>query len=173
MPHEIAPLLQRLERWLKKHRRGFLKGLNPGATFDELTKLDQALGGKTPPELRALLTWHNGQESGFTGKLEQDWLLMSNEQIAEAKRYLDEQSQEDASLGWVKTWVPFLDDDQGDHVCLDVSKSPAPVRDFWMGQGEQPVVAQSLAEWLEDFVGAVEADEYEEDPERGTFYRKE
>jgi cell wall assembly regulator SMI1 len=168
MPHEVKPLLQRLERWLKKHRRGFVKGLNPGATPDELKTLDKALGGKAPPELQELLAWHNGQESGFTGKFEQDWLLMSCAQIAEAKRYLEE----DAALEWKKDWVPFLDDDQGDYVCLDTGKTPAPVREFWMGQEEQPAVAKSLEEWLEEFVRAIEAGEYEEDPERGTFYRK-
>jgi cell wall assembly regulator SMI1 len=168
MPHELKPLLQRLERWLKKHRRRFVKGLNPGATPDELKALDKALGGKTPPELRDWLAWHNGQESGFAGKFEQDWLLMSCEQIAEARRYLEE----DASLGWKKEWVPFLDDDQGDYICLDVGKTPAPVREFWMGQPEQPVVAPSLSEWLERFANAVEKGDYEEDPERGTFYRK-
>jgi cell wall assembly regulator SMI1 len=164
MPHEIKPLLDRLERWLKKHRRRFVKGLNPGATPEEL----KALGDKAPPELRELLAWRNGQDSGFVGKFEQDWLLMSCEQIVEAKRYLEE----DAALGWKKEWVPFLDDDQGDYVCLDTAKSPAPVREFWMGQPELPPVASALAEWLEKIVTALEAGEYEEDPERGTFYRK-
>jgi cell wall assembly regulator SMI1 len=170
MSATIKPLLQRLERWLKKHRRGFVKGLNPGATPAELKELEKALGGKVPPELEELLAWRNGQESGFTGKFVEDWLLMSSAQIAEEKRYLDEQAGEDPSLGWQKTWLPFLDDDQGDHVCLDVGKTPAPVREFWMGQKEQPVVTKSLAVWLEEFVTAVEAGKYEEDPERGTFY---
>jgi hypothetical protein len=40
-----------------------------------------------------------------------------------------------------------------------------------MGQKESPPVAKSLADWLETFVTAVEAGKYEEDPERGTFYK--
>jgi cell wall assembly regulator SMI1 len=167
VPHQLKPLLQRLERWLRKHRRRFVKGLNPGASANELKGLDKVLAGKTPPELREWLAWHNGQESGFAGKFEQDWLLMSCAQIAEAKSYLEE----DAALGWKQEWVPFLDDDQGDYVYLEVGKSPAPVREFWMGQEEQPAVARSLAAWLEEMVRAVEAGAYEEDPERGTFYR--
>jgi cell wall assembly regulator SMI1 len=167
MPQDVKPLLLRLEKWLKKHRKGYAKGLNPGATPDELKAL-VALEKRVPEELQTLLAWHNGQETGLAGKLEQDWLLMSCEQIVEARRYLDE----DAALKWKKAWLPFLDDDQGDYLCVDTSKSPAPVRGFWMGQKEQPVVAASLADWLEEFVRAVEAGEYEEDPERGTFYKK-
>jgi cell wall assembly regulator SMI1 len=171
MAHEVKQLLQRLERWLKKHRRRFVKALNPGATPEELNALAKSLGRNLPEELGDLLAWHNGQDSGFSGKFEQDWLLMSCQQIAEEKRYLDEQCGEDPSLGWKKDWVPFLDDDQGDHICLELTQTPAPVREFWMGQKQTPQVAKSLAEWLAAFVTAVEAGKYEEDPERGTFYK--
>ncbi len=62
MSHEVKQLLQRLGLWLKKHHRRFLKGLNPGASPEQLNGLGKALGAKVPEELRELLAWHNGQE---------------------------------------------------------------------------------------------------------------
>jgi hypothetical protein len=37
---------------------------------------------------------------------------------------------------------------------------------------ERPILAPSLAAWLEQFVTAVEHGEYVEDPERGLFMRR-
>jgi hypothetical protein len=67
--------------------------------------------------------------------------------------------------------VPFLSDGAGNYLSLDTSQPGAPVREYWAGSPEQPVVAPSLAAWLEDFVNAVERGEYEQDPERGSFLR--
>jgi cell wall assembly regulator SMI1 len=162
----IAELLARLERWLTQHRPRYAKGLRPGASPEVLDSLQAQLGVAVPPDLRALLSWHNGQSDDFIGCFVESWSLMNTEQILAARRELLEPSS-----GFQAAWLPFLDDDGGNYVALDTRQSPAPVREFWAGKADQPTVAPSLTAWLADFVSAVERGEYQEDPERGYFLR--
>jgi cell wall assembly regulator SMI1 len=163
----VPALLARLEKWLAQHRPRYLYGLEPGATAQELNTLEAALGGSVPADLRALLAWHDGQKDDFIGCLEQSWNLMSAQQIAAARQELQA-----AGDGPASKLIPFLDNDAGDFLCLDTGQPDAPVRAVWRGKAERPVVARSLAAWLEEFVAAVERGEYHEDPERGYFFRQ-
>jgi cell wall assembly regulator SMI1 len=166
---DIAGSLTRLDRWFAEHRSRYHGALALGAGAAELEALQNVLGIPVPGDLAALLAWHNGQSADFVGAFEQSWHLMSTQQIAEAKRELDTSAGE---LGWKPDWIPFLEDDAGDFVCVDTSQSGAPVRAVWRGQPEHPVIAPSLAAWLEEFATAVEQGRYVEDSERGTFLRK-
>jgi cell wall assembly regulator SMI1 len=163
---DFQNLLARLETWLARHRRRFLKGLCPGAGGAELAALEKQLGIAVPPELRLLLGWHDGQSDDFIGKFEENWQLMSATAIAAAKQELDAGT---ATTGWQKSWVPFLDNDAGDYVCLDTALVDVPVREFWLGKSDHPIVATSLYVWLQDFVDQVEQGKYREEPERGAF----
>jgi cell wall assembly regulator SMI1 len=169
-PRELRALLQRLQRWLARHRQRFLTGLCPGASRAELDALQEQLALPLPDELRLLLAWHDGQGEEFVGRFEQDWLLMSAAQIGEAKAQLDADA---AATGWSASWIPFLDDDAGDYVCLDTTQPGAPVREFWPGTTDHAVVAPSLTAWLRMFVTNLEQGKYVEDPERGTLMRTE
>src|SRR4029077_6367440 len=131
----------RLETWLARHRPHFLAGLRPGASAVLLAALEKQLGGPLPLELRLLLSWHNGQSEDFAGKFEEDWQLMSSDAIAAATKEL---ATEAATTGWQKAWLPFLDNDAGDYLVLDASGSAVPVREFWLGSKEHPIVAASL-----------------------------
>ncbi len=164
----LAGLLDRLERWLARHRRNFLKGLQPGASPAEFDTLQKQLGQTLPQELRTLLSWHNGQGDSFIGGFEQDWLLMDCQSIAASKSDLDQ----DPAAGWHPAWIPFLDNDAGDFLFLDTSPTQAPVCWFSLDQTEKTVLAPSLESWLRDFVENVEKGNYVEDPERGTFQRQ-
>jgi cell wall assembly regulator SMI1 len=164
----LEGLLARIDRWLAAHRSRFHRALQPPATAAECDRLAAALGGNLPPELRTWLTWHNGQSPDVPGAFEQNWNLMSAEQIAEAKQELDAEGHE----GWQRAWVPFLDDDNGNYLCLDPATAGTPVRGCWHGQADHATVAPSLTAWVEDFVTALERGGYTEDPERGTFQRK-
>ena len=164
----IPDLLARLEKWLKKNRPRFIKGLPPGANKVQLDGLQRELNLTLPADLRQLLSWHDGQGEDFIGRFEQDWMLMSCDQIIAAKGDLDHEA---GSTGWNSVWIPFLDNDAGDFLCLDTSQPNAPVRGFWLGEKEHKIVAPSLGAWLGDFVDNVEKGNYQEDPERGSFLR--
>jgi cell wall assembly regulator SMI1 len=167
---ELASLLRRLETWLAHHRKHFLEGLMPPASAPDLHALQQAIGVRVPGDLATLLTWHNGQSPDSEGRFEQDWLLMGSQSIADAKRELDAAPRE--ATGWQSAWVPFLDNDAGDYVCLDTSQAGAPVREFWQDRKEHPVVAPSLAAWIQEMVVAVACGQYHEDLERGSFFKR-
>lgn len=165
---KITVLLARLDQWLNDKRERFQQALQPGATAAECDALAAAVGKPLPETLRALLMWHNGQNPDVPGAFEQNWVLMSTEEIADAKKELDEHPHE----GWQKNWLPFLDDDNGDYRCLDLGAPGCPVLECWRGRADHPVVAPSLAAWLESFVAALERGAYAEDPERGTLALK-
>jgi cell wall assembly regulator SMI1 len=167
---DMKALLARLDRWLAVHRPDFYKGLLPGAGPAELAGLQKNLGLPLPHSLRALLAWHNGQSTDTIARFEQYWSLMSTDQIGEAKSELDANVLQDKT-GWQPAWIPFLENDAGDYVCLDTSQAKAPVREFWLDRMEHPVVAPSLEAWLAERIEAMERGEYYEDPERGTFER--
>ncbi len=165
----LPALLARLDHWLSRHRARFAKGLLPGAAPDQLAALQSELGRPLPDELRALLSWHNGQSPDVAGAFVQSFHLLSAQQIIQVKKELDATPPS----GWDKAWIPFLDDDNDNYVCVDASASGAPVRECWHGKKDHPVVADSLTAWVEQFVTALEKGEYTEDPERGDFNLKD
>jgi cell wall assembly regulator SMI1 len=163
----MEALLARLDKWLAKNRARFHRNLQPGADDKALAELEKAVGRPIPQALRTLLHWHNGLGDDYVGYFVDHWLLMSSEGIAAAKRELDDTASDQA---WNKAWLPFLDDDGGNFVCLDLSASPAPVIVYWWGAAPERK-SDSLEAWLGDLVKDMEAGKYHEDPERGTFTR--
>jgi cell wall assembly regulator SMI1 len=166
---KMPVLLARLDQWLNTERERFQQALQPGATAAECDALAAKLGRPLPEELRALLMWHNGQTPDVPGAFEQSWMLLSTDEIAEAKKELDEHPHE----GWQKDWLPFLGDDNGNYRCLHLGSPGCPVLECWRGRADHPVIAPSLSAWLEAFVTALEHGAYLEDPERGTLVLKE
>jgi cell wall assembly regulator SMI1 len=163
----LAGLLARVDHWLGEHRRRFHHALLPGATPAECEALQAAIGSPLPEELRTWLGWHNGQNADVMGAFEEGWNLMSCAQIAETKKELDGAPHE----GWQRSWIPFLDDDQGNYLCLDPGPSGVPIRECWRGQPEHPVAAPSLTHWVQNFLSGLEKGSYHEDAERGAFHR--
>jgi cell wall assembly regulator SMI1 len=166
-PDTLPDLLARVDQWLAKHRPRFAKALLPGATPAECTALQSALGHVLPEELRLWLGWHNGQSPDIVGAFESSWSLLSTRQIAEVKKELDAE----ASANWHAAWIPFLDDDAGNYVCIDARQPGSPVRECWLSTSKHALIAPSLTAWVADVLAAMERGEYVEDPERGTFYR--
>jgi cell wall assembly regulator SMI1 len=163
----MKALLTRFDKWLAKNRSRFYKNLQARATPADLAALEKALGQPVPASLRDLLAWHNGQGEDYAGYFKDHWLLMDCAGIVAAKTDLDATG---GDYGWKKEWLPFMDDDGGNFLVLDSSQQEPPVLAFWMG-AKVDKVAPSLEAWLTDFVNAVGAGQYYEDPERGTFKR--
>jgi len=161
----LNPLLTRLDIWLKKHRSRFFKNLNPGASAAELAALAKSLGKPLPAEVADLLSWHNGQGDDYVGYFVDHWLLLSTTRIAAAKADLDANG---TAYGWNKDWLPLMDDDGGNYLTVDLAHQPAPLLAYWMGETPE-TLAPSLEKWLTTLVTAVEAGQYSQDSERGTF----
>jgi cell wall assembly regulator SMI1 len=171
-PVRVSEMLARLETWLLRHRPRYHQALRPPATKEELDQAQATLGLTLPTYLRALLTWHDGQEGAFVGCFVERWKLLSIRAILDAKKELDEASRIHQLQGWRIEWIPFLGDDEGNFVVVDTTATPPAVREFWEDCDTHPVVAQSLGDWIAEFMTAVEHGEYTEDPERGEFLRR-
>jgi cell wall assembly regulator SMI1 len=148
---KLPAALKRLDAWFALHRPRYFKGLHPGAKPAELAGL--------PAELGVLLGWHNGQSEDFVGCFEEHWFLMSATEVRAA------------DVG-ITGWLPFLDDDAGNYLCLDTTQKPPTVRSCDLDEPEGEVVAPSLTDWIVAFADNVEAGHYVEDSERGTLMRK-
>jgi cell wall assembly regulator SMI1 len=162
---DLPSLLARLDAWLSKHRRRYHDGLQPAARPQQLTALEQTLGRPLPQELHQLLAWHNGQKEDLIGAFVEAWNLMSAEEIG--LEYAERKKNSDPP--WNDSWMPFLDDGQGDLVLLDSATAGGPVRELWRGRQEPETVAPSLTAWVAKFLADLEAGRYHEDPERGEF----
>lgn len=168
----LARTLAVFEGWLKDNRSRYYRNLNPGATATELAALGQFLDQPVPDDLRTLLSWHNGQGDDFAGALEGSWMLLPVARIIAAKQELDAGATSSTPTGWQPEWIPFLDDDSGNYVCMDTSQPDGPVREFWLGNSDHPVVAPSLAAWFAKLLAGIERGEYVEDTERGRFLKR-
>jgi cell wall assembly regulator SMI1 len=166
-PNGLAGLLARLDKWLTAHRHNYHKGLRHGATPAELDELEKEAGCLVPGELRTWLGWHNGQDAETVGALEGRWIPMSTKEIAEVKKERDANPVD----GWKDTWLPFLDDDRGNYLCIDTHEAGHPLRECREGHSTHHIVAHSLTAWVERFVKALEEGKYHEDSERGTFFQ--
>ena len=163
----IQPMLARLDDWLAKNRERYHEGLQKGATAKTFAALEKTLSRPLPAELKTWLSWHDGQDKDIIGAFHEAFCLMNAEQIGTSWQ----ERHKSKEPGWNDTWIPLLDDYQGDLVVLDPSSPGCAVRELWRGAASQPIVALTLAEWLAEFVGDVEAGLYEEDEERGEFQR--
>lgn len=159
--------LARLDHWMRRHRPRYLDGLRPGADNRQLAALENVLYQPLPPELRAWLAWHNGQDPQLIGAFHEAFTLLSAEQIGREWHV----RQREADPSWNTAWLPLLDDYQGDLIVLDTTRPGCPLRELWRGRDEHPIVAPSLLAWISTFVTDVEAGRYQEDPERGEFRR--
>ncbi|MFM7150706.1 MAG: SMI1/KNR4 family protein, partial [Gemmataceae bacterium] len=166
-PTGLAGVLRRLDVWLAKNRPGFHQALLPGASPAELDALRTVLGGNLSEDLSTLLSWHNGQGDDFSGCFYESFNLMNTAQIAAS--WQDRHARGDKD--WNSAWIPFLDDYQDDLLVVDPTTNKCGVREVWRGRTDHPIIADSLASWLEGFVKDVEAQRFVEDPERGEFMR--
>ncbi|MHC4302030.1 MAG: SMI1/KNR4 family protein, partial [Planctomycetota bacterium] len=58
---------QTIETWLAENAPPVLRTLNPPATPDEIVSLEQALGVRLPPSVRATYAIHDGESSTSDG----------------------------------------------------------------------------------------------------------
>ena len=144
-PKDDLTALARIDAWFAKHRPRYHAGLHPGAEVKGL-----------PAPVRALLAWHNGQSADFVGCFEENWFLMSADEIRAA---------DVGETGW----TAFLDDDAGNYLCVDADGA---VRLYSLDETAPASVAPSLSQWLRGFADHLERGDYVEDPERGTLVRQ-
>jgi cell wall assembly regulator SMI1 len=167
----LVDSFKRLAAWLKTQDAvGLMQSLSPGAKPIQLSKLEQKLGFTVPRGLRALWLMHDGQRSaddsiiGNLHLLPVAWVLNARPAtLALLKRvradpaqlkntgFKPEEAQSDK-------WLPIATrGTQSIIVSADTGR-------VFAGSGTEPFLrfqAASVPQWLENYVEAVERDEYE------------
>ena len=62
---------------------------------------------------------------------------------------------------WRRSWVPFLENGAGDHLCVDLAAedggTPGQVLMFYHDCDDRPIRSTSLEAWLADLVTSMES----------------
>ncbi len=122
----------RYEAAATKANKKFKTYFDPGAKPADFDAAEKALGGVLPPDLKALLTIHNGAPDYFTLP---GWELFSTTRIVEEWKIWEElyrtqfkpEKQSCEPKGpirgdewWRLRWIPFCGNGGGDHLCVDM-----------------------------------------------------
>jgi cell wall assembly regulator SMI1 len=151
------------------------KGLNPGATEEELALLSETVTAALPEDFQAFYRIHNGQsemadylidgeELLSTARIIAEWTVwnegISNGQIA-GKSKPDEGIRDH---WWNPLWIPVTYDGSGNHYCLDLDPAEGgqwgQIIRMWHDDPRRELIAPSFGEWMEQYVTATEAGEY-------------
>jgi cell wall assembly regulator SMI1 len=159
----MPALLERLERYLRLYRAEYYEWLRPGVAERELTSLERDLGRNLPPGIRELYRWHDGQDAECNLAFQYDFMFMPLQQVqvvwAAISQLLDSGEFPEANW-WSKAWLPFLDNGEGNHLCVDLDGAfggmPGQVLAFYHDYECRNIEYPSLEKWLEAFVPSVE-----------------
>jgi cell wall assembly regulator SMI1 len=139
--------------------------LRPGLVPTALDELRCRLNDALPTELAQLLAWHDGQNPDFEGTFADGWCLLRGEDIPLLKADLDS----DPPPGWQSGWIPWARTANDSFLVIAPTPPDLPIRAVWVGKSAPPIVAPSLTAWFATFLADLEAGNYAEDAERGTF----
>lgn len=159
----VSALITRMDRWLAANRPVYYAQLRPGVSDEALDAFERRFGLVLPEAFRALYHWRDGQRAECDEGLEGMFMLSSLERIAEAKELLDGMIGYDFEdpAWWRASWVPFLDNGNGDHLVVDLGAEdggvPGQVCSFWHDWEDRAVRAPSVEAWLTELVAAMEA----------------
>jgi cell wall assembly regulator SMI1 len=159
----MPALLDRLERWLRLHRLEYYDRLRPGIPERELMAFERELGRNLPAGLRALYRWHDGQDSDCALAFQADKMFMPFQDVRAAWAALSQLQRAGEfpeSNWWSEAWLPFLDNGNGDHLCVDLDGAfagqPGQLVSFFHDGECRDVEFPSLEKWAETFVAGVE-----------------
>jgi cell wall assembly regulator SMI1 len=180
----------RFEAWLSEHWPEGLASLNPPATDEQITGLQQALGVTLPDDYVACLKIHNGQASNAGGGMFDGYEFLSTDEIlaqwAVWKELLDGGDfagcNSDPSNGirddwWNARWIPITHNGCGDHFCLDfdpdASGSEGQVITMWHDSGERELLSRSFGAWFESYTKRVFSGDVVYSEEYGSLINRE
>ncbi|NEC68674.1 SMI1/KNR4 family protein [Streptomyces sp. SID9727] len=150
----VARVWAQILEWLAEYTPPSYAALRPGASDDELTELEVALGVRVPEELKALWRLSAGEDGvNGSGLMLGDWALMPLDAVAEVhRRQMEvekEFSGEDGPAFWESWWIPFCSSGPADTVLgLFLDGRTGEVR-RWTRYGDRDREYTSLAAYLE------------------------
>lgn len=149
-------------RWLEQNAPDNAASLNPGATDEQLERLERETETSLTEAFREFYSLHDGQpwESGWVFP---DGQWMPVEQVLQAWR----QSKQALGSDWQSGWIPFVFDGGASYLVSDQNRGGELIC-LWF-EGDSPeVVATGIAAWLTELNACIGRDciRYEPDAEK-------
>ncbi|MEO0964100.1 MAG: SMI1/KNR4 family protein [Planctomycetota bacterium] len=157
-----------LEAALTEHAKPLVKGLKPGATEDDLARLQKKLRRPLPAELADLYRVHSGAKrifpEGGPRNSSPAYSLIQPKFVAGQHKpcTLEEQGITGESINndpgvqaeyWLPEWIPFAETWGIDRLCLDLAPAPGgkigQVIELRKHDLKRQLIADSLVDWLE------------------------
>lgn len=175
---KIEILWLRLERWLAANAPELFDCLNPGATRQEVTELEEQLGCQLPQDYVESCLLHNGQSPDVTGadlifvpfgaggailsiqRVAQEYAI--NKCVNESEPDYDEVEPIGPvkQLWWSPRWIPVTYNGCGDNDCLDLDPEKGghegQIITYFHDDDIREVIAPSFTNWLLKIVEGVE-----------------
>ena len=157
----FCDLLVDLESWLGTHRPDFWESFFDPASKDQLDQFEESTGLTLPRDYRLLMSWRDGHHDpnyNVLDPFEQKGLLplgITKSVIVDMNRLLHKASFDEEY--WRRDWLPFMDDDCGGYLCIDLSARHYGKVFYWDNKGAfRTDVSNNLASWLEELVGKLQ-----------------
>lgn len=116
-------LIQRLDTWLKRYRSNYYESLRSPLSDAEIAEFESLFAVSFPEDFKALYQWKNGQKATVDESLYQNrnWMQMREIQYAiEPNNEFLDTGEFESGTWWSRKWIPFLGDEMGNYLCLDL-----------------------------------------------------
>ena len=112
---------------------------------------------------KLLYGWRDGQPPGDFSELHSNRMFSSLAEITSTKDILDGMigTDFDDPAWWQTSWVPFLSNGAGDHLCLDTKTNELIA--FWHDWDDRSSEFPSMQMWLEELVREAQSGQLESD----------
>ncbi|WP_405987315.1 SMI1/KNR4 family protein [Streptomyces sp. NBC_00872] len=108
---QVADAWQRIEAWLVRHAPGTLAALRRGAIGGEITGMQDRIGVRIPPGLRALWCEHAGvYDVPWASFMLGDWALMDFDAVVSVYEMMTDIQRRDGNEEyptWRPAWIPI------------------------------------------------------------------
>ncbi|QGZ96874.1 SMI1/KNR4 family protein [Terricaulis silvestris] len=170
---------------LTKQHPAFMSYFATGATLAQIAETERTIGSVLPPDVRHLLSLHNGAEA----QVLPGWELFSTERIVREWRIWEELRREEfkpdgltcdpegpihGDEWWRLTWIPITGDGGGNHLCADMEPAAGgnvgQIITMWHDDSVRGLIAPSLTEFIEMIAAKVESGAMTWDDEWGGVY---
>lgn len=168
----METVITRLDKWFKSNRSAYYAKLQPGAADEEIHRFERLSGLLLPESFKALYRWRNGQPLDCYEAFHNNKMFLSLESIEESWTVLKELlegGEFEIENWWRVSWIPFLDDGAGNHLCLDLEGTftdhKGQLLEFWHDDSDRDILYPDFERYLETVVRCLEEQTWSEDEE--------
>lgn len=179
--HGMKARIKKLEKALTSLSPAAAPRFLPGASPDELKKLESLIGTKLPADVRKFFLCANGQHQrapmvfrgyrmGRIRDMADGWRFATEEAKSGGYENRKVVSDPEVKADFLnRMWLHLTGDESGNSYCLDLDPTDEGTRgqiiDVSNDPVERSVVADSFSEWIDDLCEGIADGEYEYDEE--------